>query len=784
MEQNLYSDHNGIIRLYDGTIIYVVEIEYSSDGKSFWEPTYNANKHYFYQDNRIEVNGHRYMRIRHAGDTHFQAPMYITAIDGKSPEIRIEGTMVQWGYADVADSWQDLVDLTTLKGEQGDQGVQGRGLAVTGASWYGEFINVLPSGLSSCNRGCNGTTTDGVVTVLSLGDGNHKILQADIDANKFRSDDGVLYLALGVNDLGRYTRFIADDANGTNYIDYRKTNSEYSSKGKVYAFADGMWTELSNLAVPNYLVAAKNGNPTNGKFMEDYESTTIGLDAQENLEVKDDSIGVAKFIPSTFTHGLTEGASIKVNPTELTGKGVWAYVATSDSEKHFQVVAVDIISNGLDTESLATVDGETNENIIVNVDDLINALSGLESTTELDGYKDLKVKSGDAILVDLGGVNVTSDEVTITTKDSPMAALVLTDNNSKGVQAKHIHQNVVNPNKGLQKGNGTATDVLGALEIKVDDYSLGFDGTGKLEVQDDGVHGEHLNDDTVNELKGLTILDNALAVKLAGALQFDADGNISIDTNSLFSSSLVKSINNTTGNLTLQVSNSEATGSGISLVLDKTGTVFTIKLVVNQSVLQEFVGTSLSSLLPAHTHDITAIEGLVEELNARVQLDYTYGGNFRIDSVHGAIWKVPGVSVWYKVAVDSVGNLDTTTVTPTNPNEDGGPIVPDADPAVQVQADWDEESILSLAYIKNKPTIVSAHTELSDIAGTYTHAQIDALLVGLESNKLSKALPENRVFIGNSSGQAVSTTLANLAALLSPSITIASLDGGNASTIF
>ena len=126
MATRLYSDNNGVIRLYDGTVVYIVEIEYSAySNQGPWESVFNPNTHLSEADNATEVPGHKYMRVRHAGDVNFQAPMYINAEDGKTPEFKVEGGYIQWGFTDDDDSWTNLIELETLKGEQGDQGPAG-----------------------------------------------------------------------------------------------------------------------------------------------------------------------------------------------------------------------------------------------------------------------------------------------------------------------------------------------------------------------------------------------------------------------------------------------------------------------------------------------------------------------------------------------------------------------------------------------------------------------------------------------------------------------------------
>lgn len=479
----IYSDNNGVLRLVDGTVIAIVEIKYSPNSATGpWESKFNPYVHIAESGDGTTIEGHKWMKVRHAGDINFQAPMYINAEDGKTPEFRINSGYIQWGFADVADSWQDLIEIDSLKGEQGDQGPAGKGLEPTTTGYYGEFINSRPAPTSGCTS-CNGstTTTTGVYSVLSLGDGNHVITADDQSNSKFRSDDGITWIAIGLNDVGRTTRFIADDGLGTNYIDYRLTNTEYSSKGKLYVFnfATNNWVVLDGVTASTPQVAPSAAKEDQAGFMDSYESATIGLDANDDLEVKDDSVDAVKLKAGTFTHGLDEtGTDVKVNPSDIAGYGLSTYTSDTTSEKKLQVLITELLSNGVTADSKADADGETAYTVMVNLADLINAFSGLETVVQGDGYLDLQVKAGDAIGVDGNGVNVKGDEVTI--KASGLSSLILapTDNNSKGVQAKHLHSNGVNENKGLKKGVGETAP----YEIKLGDGSVKFGNDGGVEI--------------------------------------------------------------------------------------------------------------------------------------------------------------------------------------------------------------------------------------------------------------------------------------------------------------
>jgi len=757
MSQQLYSDHNGIIRLYDGTIVYVVEIQYSADGRTFWESSFNPAPHYYETDNLTWLQGHKYMRVRHAGNTQFEKPAYIVAQDGKSPEVRIAGDWVQWGYADVPDSWQNLIDLNTLKGAEGDSGPEGKGLAVNSTGYYGEFSRSYPTpGCTTCNR--TGEQITNPWLVLSLGDGVHKILQADVDAAKFRSDDGITWIALGNNDVGRYTRFIANDGLGSNYADYKKMNTEYNSQGKVYAYSDGMWIEMSGLTSGSYLVAAVDG--AQGKFLSDFSSSTIGIDSAENLEVKDDSIGVSKIDDAAIGHGLSMGTQIKVITTDFDGFGLATYISDTSSEQMLQVVANTLVGDGLQAIQRDSVDGEDREVLAVNVEDFVKQDAGLGIEVGPGGFSDIFVKAGDAVVVDGAGVNVVADEQTLNAAGAAVISVMPTDNLTKGIRPLHVNMEVVDPSKGIQKGNGSAADVNGKLEVKVDAKSTGFDGLGRVTILDAGVEGKHLNNNTADETRGIYILQDRLAVKLANSLEFDEEGRIAINYARLFTNNSVTALNDLVGNLYITEDNDFSDSSGITLSVSNYGSNIVLSVLVDKNALLEFIGASGGSFSVApHTHLMENISGLLDELEKRLEIDKTYGGNFRVDSVHGPIWKVSGEDLWYRVFTDSLGNLGTQIVIPTGgtAGEEEEDPIPGAEPIDLIQSDWNETDITKISYIKNKP------------------------------NVLSPGLAQDYLFIGNSGNVATPISLAALASALTPFLDIPSgggelleLDGGSA----
>ena len=95
MNKILHSN-NGIVTLPDGTVIYVVEIQFSHNGIDHWEDKYNPEKHIYEEDGVSLISGHKYMRLRKSGHTEFEKPMYITAVDGDHPVIRRTEDFIQY----------------------------------------------------------------------------------------------------------------------------------------------------------------------------------------------------------------------------------------------------------------------------------------------------------------------------------------------------------------------------------------------------------------------------------------------------------------------------------------------------------------------------------------------------------------------------------------------------------------------------------------------------------------------------------------------------------------
>ena len=77
--------NRGVFTFENGKYIWIEEIQYSYDG-SYWESTFLPEKHIDPGDPTASIEGHKYRRVRHAGDNFFQNPAYIVAEDGKPSE--------------------------------------------------------------------------------------------------------------------------------------------------------------------------------------------------------------------------------------------------------------------------------------------------------------------------------------------------------------------------------------------------------------------------------------------------------------------------------------------------------------------------------------------------------------------------------------------------------------------------------------------------------------------------------------------------------------------------
>lgn len=555
MAQPIYPNADGSVILYDGSKVYIVDVQYSSDGVNYWEKKYTDLEHYYENDNTIKLEPHKYIRFKHSGDTVWQTPAKFigdNGHDGKDPIIALNEGVIQWQYSGEED-WNDIIDSELLIGPQGPMG-QGWEIDDAGSldlrqSCCGE---VKVSTCNTCNP--NSGTISALSTFLSLG--NHVLTEADIINHQYHSVNGVSWTETLIDHVGTYANsWGAIDAAGTDAITCNAQGyvvalaslvAPYESKGRVYVCADGLWTEVMNITQPTgYVKTSVNDNlefleaKVDDETLEAYDS---GQGYEDNIRIKDDGVNESKIISSSIGDGLNGGSGdiIVADPTDFDGFGLKEYTSDTDGLDDTQVDVPVLCGDAIEPQddNVNVVDGEDRQLFKVKPSDLINSpnatnveYTGLATSTQLgfveeDSFDNLFVKEGDCIDNDADGVNVRSDELTIAALDLKKLKVLETDSNTIGIQAKHIHKNAVDEMKGLKKAN----DTTGSIEVKPDpDGSIGFTGTGEVEVPDDGIRGVHLNDDTCDNAKGVEILNDKIVVKVDDTtIEFNGSGQLQV----------------------------------------------------------------------------------------------------------------------------------------------------------------------------------------------------------------------------------------------------------------
>jgi len=611
-----YTEQRTIYFANKNELIFVAQRQYSYNGVDTWEDTYQPFEHLDPNNPTQTIPGHKYMRIRHEGDSQWQLPIRIV---GDNPEFRVitrtneDEQEEQWLQVKLLEQeekyWEDLIEFNQFKGEKGDQGIAGPAGEGLHIDKFGYFLerpdccgSQTTSNCNSCNKNAQPTTCQG--TFLSLGDGLYEILLADV--GKFYSTNGTVWIEIVATDVGKKVRYLANDATGTGSQDYRLLN-DLNTRGNVYACADGTWTLLNNISAPTYQVRAGNGDATTG-YLEIFVDNSVPTNTDtitlsgSKLNVNDDSLDQNNLKLDTFGDGIDEGTGvepIKVNPDDLVGKGIKTYTSDTNGEDNFQVALEEIIGNGLEKYTETTVDGEDNSIAQVKPSDIINANSGLQTSTdkgvvEVDSKEDLYVKPSDAISVDTDGVKFEGDELTILADGLTNAKVAETDSNTLGIQAKHLHKNTVNENKGLEKEN----DTTGSLIVKEDTTrgSIGFNGSGEVHIPDNGVQGVHLNDNTADNAKGLEVSNDKLTAKVdETSIEFNGSGQLAV-VEGYIQSLLEAGVASITVNSTTMVGNINTSVSNISPIVELTltgagatdGTI-TYQTNVNSSALTAFI---------------------------------------------------------------------------------------------------------------------------------------------------------------------------------------------------
>jgi hypothetical protein len=141
--------YNGIIRFYDGSIVAIELQEYSADGKYNWESTFNPNSHISTLDGVTLLDGHKYKRVKHTGETSWQLPYRIVP---EEPIFRVQNGMLQYKLETQPDTaYVNLFDITTLQGKDGNEGKQG----VRGEGWHIDQVGYYLTRQDCCNTSLN-----------------------------------------------------------------------------------------------------------------------------------------------------------------------------------------------------------------------------------------------------------------------------------------------------------------------------------------------------------------------------------------------------------------------------------------------------------------------------------------------------------------------------------------------------------------------------------------------------------------------------------------------------
>ncbi len=525
-------------------------------------------------------------------------------------------------------------------------------------------------------------------------------------------------------------------------------------RGNVYVCTSAGWIAVMNIAAPEYKMAPTEdyaNTEFNGLYMEDYVvplytvtpddgGTIVMNDTTFLLGIKMNSVEAKHLKDGTFGDGLYEGEvgvegyklnTIRARVDDFDGFGLKTYVSTADGYTDLQLDIVDVLGDGLISfddngfNNANRVDDEDRILARVNVDDIISpttaVFTGLWTSTdagitETDAFDNIYVKAGDAIGVDTKGVNIVSDELSLTSIDASVVKVYETDSLTLGVQAKHLHKNGVNELHGLKKDN----DTTGAYSIilSTDHKSLDFDIEG-LKLTNHTVEGWHLNHNVADTAKGIKMDETTdmleVLLKDAGGIMFDG-GELAIDTADLswLDDFIVKKIeiweyrdiNNqgdVSGDLVLRGDQLQdmymsvrvlRTGQLVEIVpetnlanltqliedvidVHKPSHTYNIDEILglqdeldskipysekganNGVATLEATGKIPASQLPdlsAHDHSILEVVGLQDELDDKVNKDYTYS-NFKVTD--SGMYLKSNNDTWFRVAVDDSGNLFT-----------------------------------------------------------------------------------------------------------------------------
>lgn len=690
MDNSILQTYNGLIRFYDGTVIAIEDQEYSPDGLYNWEKIFNPYDHISTLDGVTTIGGHKYKRVKHSGDTNFQLPYRIVPeeplfrVQDMLLQFKLE--------TEPDTAWQTLLDLNTLKGADGSdgaKGIPGEGWHINLYGYY-QLRPACTSGLvvNGCNT-CNpGSSSSAPVTFLSLGDGvlvltSALILAGQVVINAVTythfSNDLVVWTPISGGIVDFQARYLATNGTGAVYVDMY-TQNYYGTMGTVYVCADGRWVVLSNVATPSYMVGETSGS-TNIGFLDNFVDLgdfdtilqTVTIDSGKLVLIQG-SIDNTAFDANVAGYGLNYvlGTPLEVVPADFVGFGLSTYTADSDSEVKIQVLLDALLGDGLAVQAAAASDGETRHLGRVDITDLINNNSGLIAVVQGDTFNDLVVNLGDGLILDGGtpqGITIDADNLTLVVDSASLRVKPYANNASDGIQVQHLNPNIANTNSGMR------FDPLTGLYVGIDALTIGYTGAGLLRIIDGGVTGAKLNQDVANEDYGIELISGALRVKVdSTSVGFNASGELEVIANgaNIVNGLAIQyngvTVNSVDHNVTANFA--EGTGINLNVAVNAPLDSFTITPSINTSWLDAQIDARIALGAGSTYWGVLEMSAISNQTIAQYVSSFGYAqlntwyGNARLKSsaVAGIVLQSTGGN-YFRLIVDDQGNLDTEVVT-------------------------------------------------------------------------------------------------------------------------
>lgn len=669
MAQIIYPNDKGMVLLYDGTEIYIVDFEFSADGKTYWEKHYKSTDHEYQYDNTIIVGGHKYIRFKRAGSTEWEAPAKFigeNGTDGDNLELQVENTLLQYKLSEET-TWTTLFDLEDLRGEQGPMG---QGWAIDNAGGLDVRGNCCGETTTNTCTSCNPNSVAascGISTYLSLG--NHRINSTDVlnETTYWHSVDGVVWVQSTDDNVGEYvTAWRATDGTGTAALTINSQGYEvafaslvtpYISKGRVYACADGMWTEVMNIVTPTGYVKVSSSDGL--QFLEakvddvTLEAYDSGVGYNDNIRIKDLGVNEDKLNASVAGNGLIGGAGVPL-----------AIVNTGGITVNPDDIAVNV------DDATIEIDGGTDE---IQVKD--EGITGPKIATGTTPVFNIN-KGFDVTNIDSTGAEVNPDETSLGFNGG--GELEIVDN---GVQGIHLNDDTCDNTKGVEISNDK-------IVVKVDDTTIEFNGSGQLQVIESYI--QSLIDAGVVSLVApgepsmtgdiiFNASNDSSLISLSVAGSGATDGTITFSTDvddSALTTFITNVINSVVTDATTyaKLKNILVAGSGITLTPNDGLSTITIASTATPPTagsVAELDGTLDDGALDTyaradHTHSvadgaltIAKTSGLQTELDSKIELNTAYGSG-QVSST-GLLVQSPNGS-WFQIQVNDNGDLDTRRV--------------------------------------------------------------------------------------------------------------------------